>query len=594
MSEKTPAVDQDGKMINPHNPDFITKVPWYLGSSGPTLKHHGIQKVDHFLSISESDSLLEKKRSAQKALKSQAPNTYRKGSCKNCGAASHTEKDCVERPRSSKKSAWKSNLDIAPDEATLHLESHGKVSYDAKRDQWKGYDPTDYKETIERHNRLEAERLKVKKELLEQQKKNKMEMKAKAAKDRKEKKKSIKSEVNNEDNKSNDDISASDSDSDYGSDEDDDDEEMEKGDFLEKDEAARDFQGTMVPQGGVGGNGMRVTVRNLRLREDTPKYLRNLALDSAFYDPKSRSMRLNPLPNENPEDLAFAGDNFVRHSGDALKLAANQVLCWEMQSRGESVDVISNPSQAELLHKQFVEKKKDLVSTKKRDILLKYLDSDELDDKNNTTKTLDPRLKLGQTEVYTEYSKDGRVVKGAIVTTKVVKTKYEEDVLTNNHLSVWGSYFNLSQKAWGYQCCHSLLKNSYCTGEVGKQANDAANNVIQTIDSFQARKMLEKKPMTDRSVVNNVTNRNDVFGESSIAPSAKLDEEKLAIARKKAEENNNDDSDIVDDRKRQYNSIKSLDVTVEDMEVYRLKKTKTEDPMAALLDSDVLLEYEAK
>lgn len=43
--------------------------------------------------------------------------------------------------------------------------------------------------------------------------------------------------------------------------------------------------------GGVGGAQMKITVRNLRLREDTPKYLRNLALDSAHYDPKARSMR---------------------------------------------------------------------------------------------------------------------------------------------------------------------------------------------------------------------------------------------------------------------------------------------------------------
>ena len=53
--EMAPDVDQDGKMINPHNPDFITKVPWYLGNSGPTLKHHNIQKSDHFLSLSEAD-----------------------------------------------------------------------------------------------------------------------------------------------------------------------------------------------------------------------------------------------------------------------------------------------------------------------------------------------------------------------------------------------------------------------------------------------------------------------------------------------------------------------------------------------------------
>ena len=38
----------------------------------------------------------------------------------------------------------------------------------------------------------------------------------------------------------------------------------------------------------------RTTVRNLRNREDRAKYLHNLDLDSAYYDPKSRSMRENP------------------------------------------------------------------------------------------------------------------------------------------------------------------------------------------------------------------------------------------------------------------------------------------------------------
>ena len=37
-----------------------------------------------------------------------------------------------------------------------------------------------------------------------------------------------------------------------------------------------------------------VSVRNLRIREDTAKYLRNLDADSAYYDPKTRSMRENP------------------------------------------------------------------------------------------------------------------------------------------------------------------------------------------------------------------------------------------------------------------------------------------------------------
>lgn len=41
----------------------------------------------------------------------------------------------------------------------------------------------------------------------------------------------------------------------------------------------------------------RTTVRNLRIREDTAKYLYNLDPNSAFYDPKTRSMRENPFQN---------------------------------------------------------------------------------------------------------------------------------------------------------------------------------------------------------------------------------------------------------------------------------------------------------
>ena len=53
-------------------------------------------------------------------------------------------------------------------------------------------------------------------------------------------------------------------------------------------------------------------MRNLRIREDTAKYLRNLNPNSAYYDPKTRSMRDNPNPDLNIEDAAFLGDNFIR------------------------------------------------------------------------------------------------------------------------------------------------------------------------------------------------------------------------------------------------------------------------------------------
>ena len=50
----------------------------------------------------------------------------------------------------------------------------------------------------------------------------------------------------------------------------------------------------------------RVSVRNLRIREDTAKYLRNLDVRSAYYDPKTRSMRSNPNPEKNPHELDYA------------------------------------------------------------------------------------------------------------------------------------------------------------------------------------------------------------------------------------------------------------------------------------------------
>lgn len=46
--------------------------------------------------------------------------------------------------------------------------------------------------------------------------------------------------------------------------------------------------------------------RNLRIREDTAKYLLNLDVNSAHYDPKTRSMREDPLPDVDPNEKFYA------------------------------------------------------------------------------------------------------------------------------------------------------------------------------------------------------------------------------------------------------------------------------------------------
>ena len=164
MEKDASAETKTEAIINPHNPDFITKVPWYLGESGPSLKHHSIQKNDHVLTVTETDALIQQKIAKKKQNLADTNKIFKKGACKNCGAMTHKEKDCVERPRSSKKSAWKSGLDIASDDVVLNLEDHGKVSYAAKRDKWQGYNPDEYKDVLDRHTRLEEERKKKDKE----------------------------------------------------------------------------------------------------------------------------------------------------------------------------------------------------------------------------------------------------------------------------------------------------------------------------------------------------------------------------------------------------------------------------------------------
>ena len=203
----------------------------------------------------------------------------------------------------------------------------------------------------------------------------------------------------------------------------------------------------------------RITVRNLRIREDTAKYLRNLDIDSAHYDPKTRSMRNNPYENtgKKKEDVVYAGENFIRYSGDTMKQAKAQSFAWEAYDQGVDISVMAEPTKLEMLHKQFSEKKTEYEEKVSESLLDKYGGKEHL--------KVPPReLLLAQSEEYIEYSRSGKVIVGA--EKAITKSRYEEDVYINNHTSVWGSYYCEGQ--WGFHCCHSIIKNSYCTGSAGK------------------------------------------------------------------------------------------------------------------------------
>jgi hypothetical protein len=112
------------------------------------------------------------------------------------------------------------------------------------------------------------------------------------------------------------------------------------------------------------------TVANLRMRTDTAKYLYNLDVNSAYYDPKSRSMRDDP---RNAAAGEFKGDNFVRFTGDAEESMKVRQFAWESAQKGETkIHEIANPTESVVIMKRLESSEKQKISAEKRAILEKY------------------------------------------------------------------------------------------------------------------------------------------------------------------------------------------------------------------------------
>jgi len=152
-----PELDEEGKAINPHVPEYMKRVPWYLDEGKPTLKH---QRYDNFaenIARSQTDDMT--KWYARGAFVGPAATKYRPGACTNCGSMNHKAKECVERPR--KIGAKFTGEDIRPDEV---LPSKLHLSFDGKHDRWNGYDAEDYGRVMATYDKVEEERRRLKAE----------------------------------------------------------------------------------------------------------------------------------------------------------------------------------------------------------------------------------------------------------------------------------------------------------------------------------------------------------------------------------------------------------------------------------------------
>ncbi|KAJ0829401.1 putative pre-mRNA-splicing factor SLU7 domain-containing protein [Helianthus annuus] len=437
----------------------------------------------------------------------------------SCGAMTHTAKTCMERPR--KLGAKWTSKNIAPDEKIETIE----LDYDGKRDRWNGYDAASYAHVIERYEARDEAR----KKYLKEQQLKKLE------------------EKNNSEN----------------ADSDDDDNE----DALKVDEAKVDESKQMDLQKLRSVCVLPVVAaqellgENLRIREDTAKYLLNLDVNSAHYDPKTRSMREDPLPDMDPNEKFYAGDNQNRISGQALEFKQLNIHAWEAFEKGNDVHMQAAPSQAELLYKNYKINKEKLKSKVKETVLEKYGNA-------ASEEPLPRELLLGQSEREVEYDRAGRIIKGQEMA--LPKSKYEEDVYINNHTAVWGSWWKDHQ--WGYKCCKQFVRNSYCTGAAGIEAAEAAADLMKA--------NIARKEASEDVIATAEEKQLATWG-TEIPDDLVLDQAKLAEALKKEDKRRKEEKD---ERKRKYNVKWNDEVTAEDMEAYRMKKVHHDDPMKDFLN----------
>ncbi len=309
------------------------------------------------------------------------------------------------------------------------------------------------------------------------------------------------------------------------------------------DDEDEEDDGTKYAEESEMGRKQATSSKQLRIREDTAKYLLNLDLESAKYDPKTRSM-VDSGATQDTAAALVAEEGFMRASGDADEFEKAQKYAWESQEKAgdTKLHLQANPTMGEHYRKREIEEAEKKKQEKQK----------MLEEKYGVSKAAMPAsmrdLTVMESERYAEYDESGRI-KGA---PKVVhKSRYPEDVMNNNHTSVWGSWW--SNFKWGYACCHSMIKNSYCTGEAGKEAFEEENKLRAgaLIEEAEAPKEIG-------------------WHDKNKAPLTAKEPEKLAATKRTLDE-------------------MQAGVTEEDMEEYRRKRVAANDPMANFLGKDELL-----
>jgi pre-mRNA-processing factor SLU7 len=136
-------------------------------------------------------------------------------------------------------------------------------------------------------------------------------------------------------------------------------------------------------------------------------------------------------------------------------------------------------------------------------------------------------------------------------------------VYINNHTQIWGSWYDVRIRQWGYACCRGLIHASYCTGQAGIEAAEASSHaMLLKMDKVRIEQQRKEEEATAAAAAKPSTTSKRL-GDGEI----KLDSEKLAQAIR--EERKRKAADFDDryggDKKRRHEAGMDIDVTEEEL-----------------------------
>lgn len=187
----------------------------------------------------------------------------------------------------------------------------------------------------------------------------------------------------------------------------------------------------------------KTTTRNWRMREDVAGYLLNLDAETPGYDGKTRALKEYQVGREaDQEEDQLYRDSWMKISGDMEALVQEEEFAQKAAERGADLHPTADPSLTEMMFRTYKEKQEELKAKKAAKVVSKYGGTEH--------------MKAPEETVTEAYSHTGKPVK------RSKTTEFPEDVLVLGHKAVWGSWYNLETEQWGYACCKSTYRETYC------------------------------------------------------------------------------------------------------------------------------------